>query len=104
MRLAIYLSSFTLNLTQDSNDPYPWLSSVTPLTIAARAGTPQGLGVNESSNMTAIIDNVDNQYTNIVRNSLRCRAELYDDDNRLAFEGVISKSNPGPVVSLEIDG
>lgn len=103
MRLKLFLPSFALNLTRNDDGPYPWLMTVSPLSIGARAGTPAGLGVTESSNMTVIIDNRDNQFTRILRNPLRSRAEFYDDDDQLAFEGIVSATIPGLNVSLEIE-
>lgn len=96
MKLVLHLTPNPVELQSVGSDaPYPLLMDTDDLHIEARAGTPQGLGATETSNMRVLVDNAHNRFTRIVPFHLRVRAELFDDDDFLAFEGIVATSELG---------
>ena len=104
MQLVLYLSPNAITITPvNSLGEYPLLDVVGTLRLAARAGTPTGLGVGETGSLSVQLDNSSRQAARLVGRPLRCRAEVLQDDGTLIFEGTVAACTYGRAVVLDLE-
>ena len=102
MRLSLELAGGTVEFTQVDDGPYPYLTSVGTLRIAARAGTLAGLGVGESPSVAVALDNTERQVAAIIGNPLRGIATITYDDGEPFFAGAVSNITFGRSIDLVV--
>lgn len=104
MRLDLTIAGVVLQFTQPTaGGEYPWLAKVGTLTLAARAGHLEGVGVGEAANVSIELDNSGKQAATLLGFPMRARADLYDDDDELLLTGLVASANYGRVLVLGIE-
>lgn len=82
--------------------PYPWLSKIGNLLLAARAGHLDSVGSDESANLSVELDNSDKQASDLLGYRPRAQCWLYDENNELFFSGLIAEIDYGYPLVLTI--
>jgi hypothetical protein len=91
-RVAVELDSATVEFARpDADAPFPWFMRVSPLRMAARAGTPTGLGVAQTPSVDVVIDNANAQAKAILGHPMRRRVTIYNEDDSIYFEGLVQR-------------
>lgn len=104
MRLVLTLGASVFSFTPVGSDgPYPYLSGVGAISIAARAGAAAGFGATETPSASATLLNKDKRVALLIGNPLRAQADLYRDDGTLAFPGTVSEIVYGLEVELTLE-
>lgn len=103
MRLLLTVGGNAFEFTPlNDSGPYPFLSNVGTIRVAARAGSPSGLGSTESPSAAATLQNHGGRVAALIGNPLRARAELYDGDF-LAFAGFVASIRYGITIDLNLE-
>jgi hypothetical protein len=104
MRLIVTIAGTEIEFSEPGKGgPYPWLSKVGTLLLAARAGHLSGVGVGESANMMAELDNVNRQAAALLGYCPRAPAAVFDDDGEPFFSGLVQSIAFGAVLTLTIE-
>jgi hypothetical protein len=104
VRAVFDLGGTTVEFTRktDTDGPYPYLTRVGTLRVAARAGRQAGLGVGESPSLDISLDNNERQTAAILGNPLRAPVTVYEDDGDIFFAGAISRIQFGRVIVVTL--
>lgn len=98
------LGASSVELTPTNSDgPFPLLGPVGAIRVAARAGSASGLGSNEAPSASFELDNTDNFASELIGSPLRALASIYDDDNALAFAGLVASIRFGKTIELTLE-
>jgi hypothetical protein len=104
MRVVIDLLGAPIEFSERlSGGAHPLLDDVGTLHESARTGNQYGIGVDESPNLAVRILNADNEGARILGRPLRAAATVYDDEEALFFEGIVSSMKLGRVIELTIE-
>lgn len=103
LKVILYLSSpLTFTFPIDSG-PYPWLDSVGTKRAKVRAGHIPSIGANETPSIDFNLNNVNNVASTLIGIPLRKKVEVYDDNDKLFFSGLVSKIAYGSVLIVSSD-
>lgn len=98
LELALPPSVLTFTYARDGG-PLPWLLKVGTLRLQARVGQS---GSAETASMEVTIDNSGRQAADVIDHPLRARATVYDDDDSIFFDGVVSFVEYLRIITLTI--
>lgn len=104
MRLVVDLGGNEIEFTEPlSGGAFPYLLEVGSLSIAARAGYISGLGVGESPSLEVALDNSGNRVAGIVGQPLRAPLTVYDADDSVFWQGIVSSVRYGRTITLTVE-
>lgn len=101
MKLVLWLGDTPTEITEENaHGRHPYLVDVGDIRKAARTGQAIGIEGTESSSVPITLKN---RVRRIIRAPLRARADIYDDDDALYFQGTVAALTYGAESTLEID-
>ncbi len=103
MRLVLTIGASVFSFTPiGDNGPYPFLSAVGSITVAARAGATSGFGATDTPSASASLLNKRKRVALLIGNPLRAKAQLYDGA-ALVFSGTVSAIDYGLNIDLTLE-
>lgn len=104
--LVLYLQPCPMVIEPLGADaPHPMLSGAGTLRLAARAGTPTGLGIGDAGSFPVELDNLGGKAAELIGRPLRARAQYFDGIGaEPIFDGAVARIAYGSrTLTLELD-